>query len=65
MNKNFYLIMQTIPLHEIYIKLRVKEDIINYFREHRHRKFKYSLIKGYIIQIIVVIIINFFGYSRR
>ena len=26
--------MQTISLHEIYAKLRTKEDKINYFREH-------------------------------
>ena len=30
--------MQTIPVSQIYSKLRKKEDIINYFREHGTEK---------------------------
>lgn len=36
--------MQTIPISQIYSKLRKKEDIINYFREYDKEKI-FKLIK--------------------
>ena len=52
--------MQTIFVKDIYTKLRTKEDIINFFREHGKSTKTYNILKDYTIQITVHLIIDSF-----